>query len=90
MLLLPRGRLPLNMFEPRYLAMTDDAMRGNRLIGMIQPREEKEGAPLFATGCAGRIVSYSETEDGRYHVTLSGCAVSAWRARCRNITAIAA
>lgn len=75
-LLLPRGRLPLNIFEPRYLAMTEDAMAsGHRLIGMIQPTEpEKDGKPppLFPSGCAGRITSFSETEDGRYLITLAG------------------
>lgn len=80
-LLLPRGRLPLNIFEPRYVAMFDDALCApDRLIGMIQPTEpEVEGAEstrkapaLYRTGCAGRIVSMSETEDGRYLVTLMG------------------
>ena len=73
-LLLPRGQLPLNVFEPRYLAMVDSALSGNRLIGMIQPaeREETLKPPLSAVGCAGRIVAYRETDDGRYLVTLSG------------------
>jgi uncharacterized protein len=74
-LLLPRGQLPLNVFEPRYLAMVDAAMSGNRLIGMIQPVEREEitlKPPLSAVGCAGRIVAYRETDDGRYLVTLSG------------------
>lgn len=75
-LLLPGGRLPLNVFEPRYLAMTDDVLAMPcRLIGMIQPVEaERPGhAPaLYRTGCAGRITSLSETEDGRYLITLSG------------------
>jgi hypothetical protein len=75
-LLLPRGRLPLNIFEPRYLAMTDDAMKtDDRLIGMIQPTEpERAGATqkLHRVGCAGRIVSMSETDDGRYLITLAG------------------
>jgi uncharacterized protein len=75
-LLLPHGRLPLNIFEPRYLAMTDDAMKtDHRLIGMIQPTEpEREGASqkLHRIGCAGRIVSISETEDRRYLITLAG------------------
>jgi Lon protease-like protein len=75
-LLLPRGRLPLNIFERRYLAMFDDALAGDRLIGMIQPtgREGVEGAPLFTVGCAGRITTFSETGDGRYLVTLDGVA----------------
>ncbi len=74
-LLLPRGQLPLNVFEPRYLAMTDAALSGDRLIGMIQPVEREDIAlkpPLSAVGCAGRIVAYRETDDGRYLVTLSG------------------
>lgn len=74
-LLLPRARLPLHIFEPRYLAMLEDCLKTpTRLIGMIQPREvpgtgEKR---LCAIGCAGRITAFSETEDGRYMVTLTG------------------
>jgi len=74
-LLLPDGVLPLNIFEPRYLAMTEDALGAGRLIGMIQPAagEEAEQVPdLSPTGCAGRIVQFSETGDGRYLITLSG------------------
>ncbi len=76
-LLLPRGRLPLNIFEPRYLAMVDDALAGDRIIGMIQPRDEDEeeegGQPaLYEVGCAGRITSFDETDDGRYLITLTG------------------
>jgi uncharacterized protein len=74
-LLLPRARLPLHIFEPRYLAMLEDTMKTrHRLIGMIQPREvpgtgEKR---LNAIGCAGRLTGFSETDDGRYMVTLAG------------------
>jgi uncharacterized protein len=73
-LLLPRGRLPLNIFEPRYLAMLDDALKSeHRLIGMVQPIEGPGQPPrLHAIGCAGRVTSLSETEDGRYLVVLSG------------------
>jgi Lon protease-like protein len=75
-LLLPHGRLPLNIFEQRYLAMTDDALRSERLIGIIQPTSEVEGQQkvpsLYKTGCAGRITAFSETDDGRYLVTLLG------------------
>lgn len=74
-LLLPGGRLPLNVFEPRYLAMFDDAMASNRLIGMVQPVEEdanQDVPKIYETGCAGRITSFNETDDGRYLVTLSG------------------
>jgi len=81
-LLLPRGRLPLNIFEKRYLAMFDDAIGGDRLIGMIQPSDpgadnaaaNDRGPPLYSVGCAGRITSFSETGDGRYMVALDGVA----------------
>ncbi|MEQ8965933.1 MAG: LON peptidase substrate-binding domain-containing protein [Azospirillaceae bacterium] len=77
-LLLPRGHLPLNIFEPRYLAMVDDALAADRLIGMIQPSDGAEGRaaspPLYATGCAGRITALEETDDGRYLITLTGVA----------------
>lgn len=75
-LLLPRGRLPLNIFEPRYLVMIDDAMKtDNRLIGMIQPNGDGDTRgckKLFDIGCAGRITTLSETDDGRYLIGLSG------------------
>jgi len=74
-LLLPRARLPLHIFEPRYLAMLDDTMKTrHRLIGMVQPRDVPEGAArrLHTIGCAGRLTAFSETEDGRYMITLSG------------------
>ena len=74
-LLLPRGHLPLNVFEPRYLALVESAISGSRLIGMIQPTEHEDKAlkpPLTAIGCAGRITAYRETEDGRYLITLTG------------------
>ncbi|HKK37202.1 MAG TPA: LON peptidase substrate-binding domain-containing protein [Paracoccaceae bacterium] len=74
-LLLPRGRLPLNIFEPRYLAMLDDALKSeHRLIGMIQPFEARDGEPprLRKIGCAGRVIAFSEAEDGRYLITLAG------------------
>ncbi|MBK1696949.1 LON peptidase substrate-binding domain-containing protein [Rhodovibrio salinarum] len=103
-LLLPGGRLPLNIFEPRYLNMVRDALRNQRMIGMVQPavddadqtarfgcfdaeddeeaayttpdpqgaRSDAGAAPVYLTGCAGRIVSFSETDDGRYLVTLKG------------------
>ncbi|MGC2412161.1 MAG: LON peptidase substrate-binding domain-containing protein [Stellaceae bacterium] len=86
-LLLPRGRLPLNIFEPRYLAMTRDALGGERLIGMIQPSEPQDdnrgggglNPPVYPIGCAGRITQFSETDDGRYLLTLTG--VSRFRIR---------
>ena len=72
-LLLPGGRLPLNIFEPRYLSMMRDAMaQPHRLIGMIQSRDDNEEGSLYHVGCAGRISSYSETDDGRMLITLSG------------------
>jgi uncharacterized protein len=74
-LLLPRGRLPLNIFEPRYLAMTRHALAGERLIGMVQPSDpltRDSEPPVYPTGCAGRITSFSETDDGRFLITLTG------------------
>ncbi len=74
-LLLPRSRLPLHIFEPRYLQMISDALKTDgRLIGMVQPNEVpgREGPGLQTIGCAGRITQFSETEDGRYMITLGG------------------
>lgn len=87
-LLLPGGKLPLNIFESRYLAMVADAIAGPRVIGMVQPLHQDDeaggapappgagsvgdGAAVYPLGCAGRITQFSETEDGRYLVTLSG------------------
>jgi Lon protease-like protein len=78
-LLLPRGQMPLNIFEPRYLAMIDDALRdGHRLIGMIQPDVAHAGSPekprLFNIGCVGRITQLAESGDGRYLIELTGVA----------------
>jgi Lon protease-like protein len=82
-ILLPRGQLPLNIFEPRYLKMIDDALRGDRIIGMVQPDGEEailasqmpdKQPPLCAIGCAGRITSFAETGDGRVVITLTGIA----------------
>jgi uncharacterized protein len=75
-LLLPRGRLPLNIFERRYLAMVEDSLGAGRMFGMIQPdpqRPESETGPsLYRIGCLGRLSSFSETDDGRYLITLTG------------------
>ena len=71
-LLLPQGKLPLNIFEPRYLQMTQDAIAAERVIGMIQPENNEEPPAIFGTGCMGRITSFSETDDGRLLITLSG------------------
>jgi Lon protease-like protein len=77
-ILLPRTKLPLNIFEPRYLALVDDAMDHYRLIGIIQPRnaasESAKNPPLADVGCVGRITEYSETDDGRYVIALTGIA----------------
>ena len=78
-LLLPRGQMPLNIFEPRYLAMVDDSLRdGHRLIGMIQPDTAHPGPEqkpnLYRVGCAGRITQLAETGDGRYLLQLTGVA----------------
>ena len=91
--LLPRGQLPLNVFEPRYLEMVDYALQGDRLIGMIQPTESEETVlrpKLSAVGCAGKIVAFQETQDNRYLITLAGIcrfrltgemeSTTAWRA----------
>ncbi|MEM9233130.1 MAG: LON peptidase substrate-binding domain-containing protein [Pseudomonadota bacterium] len=71
--LFPRARLPLNIFEPRYLAMTDHALGHGRIIGMIRPRYDDDvNPPLYSIGCAGKIVAFSETGDGRYLIELAG------------------
>src|SRR5919201_1741882 len=75
-LLLPRGQMPLNIFEPRYLAMIDHALRGPRLVGMIQPDIRHPGSGdkphLYNVGCVGRITQFAETGDGRYLIQLTG------------------
>ncbi len=82
-LLLPGGKLPLNIFESRYLAMVRDVLQGPRLIGLVQPSDESDAGTdkaagdkgrgaTFGTGCAGRITAFSETDDGRYLITLTG------------------
>jgi Lon protease-like protein len=77
-LLLPRGRLPLNIFEPRYLAMTEDALAAGRMFAMIQPDptlpDTPNGPALYRVGCLGRLSSFSETDDGRLLITLTGLA----------------
>ena len=77
-LLLPRGKLPLTIFEPRYLAMINDALGAGRLVAMIQPDasmpDTANGPALFRVGCLGRLTSFSEIEDGRYTITLTGVA----------------
>jgi Lon protease-like protein len=72
-MLLPRSQLPLNIFEPRYLAMTEHALGHGRLIGMVRPRfEDDVDGRLYDVGCAGRITSFMETGDGRFLLTLTG------------------
>lgn len=74
-LLLPRSELPLNIFEPRYIAMVDAALAGKRLIGMIQPLPQSVGETnpaLCGVGCAGRVTRFAETGDGRYFISLEG------------------
>ena len=92
-MLLPRGQLPLNIFEPRFLEMVEYALQGDRLIGMIQPVENEETTlkpRLSQVGCAGKIVGFQETADNRYLITLTGVcrfrltgemqSATAWRA----------
>jgi Lon protease-like protein len=101
-MLLPRGHLPLNVFEPRYLEMVDYALQGDRLIGMIQPVENEETTlkpRLSHVGCAGKIVAYQETGDNRYLITLQGVcrfrltgemeSTTAWRAGFCDFSAFA-
>jgi len=75
-LLLPRGQMPLNIFEPRYIALVDDALAGRRLIGMIQPDGSGAGSDqkpsLYSVGSVGRITQLAETGDGRYLLELTG------------------
>lgn len=79
-LLLPRANLPLHIFEPRYLAMFEDALKTpERLIGMIQPQTRQDPDGLHKIGCVGRITQFAETEDGRYMITLTG--ISRFRLR---------
>lgn len=76
-LLLPRTQMPLNIFEPRYLTMVEDALGKGRLFGMIQPREESDGPtpdeiPIYNVGCMGRIVEFREMDDGRFLIGIEG------------------
>ncbi|MGP0057940.1 MAG: LON peptidase substrate-binding domain-containing protein [Beijerinckiaceae bacterium] len=76
-LLLPRGQLPLNVFEPRYMAMVEDVLKAHRIIGMVQPDAEASDAEvprLLSVGCAGRVTQFAETGDGRFLLTLTGIA----------------
>ena len=69
----PQTTVPLNIFEPRYIQMVDDAIKGDRIIGMVQPKKSNQTIPiLYNVGCAGKIISFNETEDGRYLIVLDG------------------
>lgn len=84
-ILLPRAQLPLNIFEPRYLSMVEQAMAHRRLIGMVRPRQDDDVEPtLYDVGCAGRITSFMETGDGRFLITLTG--VSRFRIESEHLT----
>ena len=72
-IIFPKTTVPLNIFEPRYIDMVDDAMKSNKIIGMIQPLKSNKNVPiLYNVGCAGKITSFSETDDGRYLIVLTG------------------
>ena len=72
-IIFPETTVPLNIFEPRYIQMIDDAMEGNKIIGMIQPKKSNQIiSMLYNVGCAGKITSFNETEDGRYLIVLVG------------------
>ena len=72
-IIFPRTTVPLNIFEPRYIDMIDDAMKSNRIIGMVQPKNSDQDIPvLYNIGCAGKITSFNETNDGRYLIVLDG------------------
>ena len=69
----PNTSVPLNIFEPRYIEMIDNSMKTDRIIGMIQPKKQKDGiSQLYNVGCAGKITSFNETEDGRYLIVING------------------
>tara|TARA_B100001769_G_C22079490_1_gene581532 strand:+ start:89 stop:736 length:648 start_codon:yes stop_codon:yes gene_type:complete len=73
-IIFPNTTVPLNIFEPRYIQMVDDCMKGNRLIGIVQPKRtgELKKPNLYEVGCAGKITSFNETEDGRYLIVING------------------
>ena len=71
-IIFPNTSVPLNIFEPRYIKMIDDSMKTNRIIGMIQPKNKNEIPGLYSVGCAGRITSFNETDDGRYLIIIKG------------------
>ena len=72
-IIFPNTSVPLNIFEPRYIEMIDNSMKTDRIIGMIQPKKQKDGiSQLYNVGCAGKITSFNETEDGRYLIVING------------------
>ncbi len=72
-IIFPNTSAPLNIFEPRYIEMINDCMKTNRIIGMIQPKTQKSNIPeLYSIGCAGKIISFDETDDGRYLIVIKG------------------
>ena len=73
LIIFPNTSIPLNIFESRYIEMVNDSMKSDRIIGIIQPKKQKNGIPqLYNVGCAGKITSFNETEDGRYLIVISG------------------
>ena len=72
-IMFPNTSVPLNIFEPRYIEMINDSMKTNRIIGMVQPKNQKKNIPeLYSVGCAGKITSFNETDDGRYLIVING------------------
>ena len=71
-IIFPNTSVPLNIFEPRYIKMIDDCMKDNRIIGMIQPKNNNNNPELYSIGCAGKISSFNETDDGRYLIVIKG------------------
>ena len=71
-IIFPNTSVPLNIFEKRYINMIDDSMKGNRIIGMVQPKNNQNIPQLYSIGCAGKITSFNETDDGRYLIVIKG------------------
>ena len=72
-IIFPNTSVPLNIFEKRYINMIDDSMKSNRIIGLVQPRNNNKNIPdLYSIGCAGKITSFNETDDGRYLIVIKG------------------
>ena len=71
-IIFPNTSVPLNIFEPRYIKMIDDCMKDSRIIGIIQPKNKKKIPELYSVGCAGKITSFNETDDGKYIIVIKG------------------